>query len=188
MGLKVPGDGRIYHKPKVFLALLSNDSPFANHAVSIRYASTPRLSSTRNCVKDRQVLSLITCKHNVQQKSYWTRRQERVKLDDYRRSRTDLTSRGRQWSVPNRLPDFDNDMSASSRIEDSHPGQSPREDPMTTLMQAGDQISSGVGISHRECALTRTLCQPSLVRSPRPFRHCRSSKKLIRRSSPNGFR
>jgi hypothetical protein len=70
----VPGDGRIYRKPKDFLALLSNDSPFANHAVSIRYASTPRLSSTRNCVKDRQVLSVITCKHNVQQKSYWTRR------------------------------------------------------------------------------------------------------------------
>src|ERR1035441_4755080 len=96
-----------------------------------QYATHPRHDSRQREIVSRiaQVLSLITCKHNVQQKSYWTRRQKRVKLDDYRRSRTDLTSRGRQWSVPNRLPDFDNDMSASSRIEDSHPGQSPREDP-----------------------------------------------------------
>jgi hypothetical protein len=47
------------------------------------------------------VLSVITCGNNVQQKNYWTRRQERVKLVDYRRSRTDLTGRGRQWWPPN---------------------------------------------------------------------------------------
>src|SRR5260370_42220724 len=70
------GDGRIYHKLKDFLALLSNVSPLVNHVVSIRYASTPRLRSTRNCVKDRQVLSVINCRHNVQQKSYWTRAEE----------------------------------------------------------------------------------------------------------------
>jgi hypothetical protein len=37
----VPGDGRIYRKLKDFLALLSIDLPLANHAVSMRYASTP---------------------------------------------------------------------------------------------------------------------------------------------------
>jgi len=39
----------------------------------------------------------ITCRNNVITRSYWTRREERVKLVDYRRSCTDLTSRGRQW-------------------------------------------------------------------------------------------
>src|SRR5450631_3393488 len=75
----VPGDGRIYRKPKDFLALVPNDSPLVNHAVSIRYASTPRLWSMRNCVKDRQVLSVITWRHNVQQKSYWTRPKKSIK-------------------------------------------------------------------------------------------------------------
>src|SRR5712692_2134801 len=75
----VPGDGRIYRNLKDFLALLSNDSPLVNHAVSIRYASTPRPWSTRNCVKDRQVLSVITWRHNVQQKSYWTRPKKSIK-------------------------------------------------------------------------------------------------------------
>jgi hypothetical protein len=41
--------------------------------------------------------SVITCRNNVITRSYWTRPQEPVKLVDYRRSRTDLTSRGRQW-------------------------------------------------------------------------------------------
>jgi excisionase family DNA binding protein len=42
----------------------------------------PRLWSTRNCVKDWHVPSVITCKHNVQQKSYWTRPRKRSKLAD----------------------------------------------------------------------------------------------------------
>ncbi len=75
----VPGDGRTYRNLKDFLALLSNDSPLVNHAVSIGYASTPLFWSTRNCVKDRQVLSVITWRHNVQQKSYWTRPKKSIK-------------------------------------------------------------------------------------------------------------
>ena len=73
------GDGRIYRKLKDFLSLLSNDSPLVNHVVSMRYASRRRLWSTRNCVKDRQLLSVITWRHNVQQKSYWTRRKKSIK-------------------------------------------------------------------------------------------------------------
>ena len=45
----------------------------------------PRLWSTRNCVKDWHVPSVITCKHNVQQKSYWTRPRKRSKLAGHRR-------------------------------------------------------------------------------------------------------
>ena len=70
--------------PRTILALLSNDSALANHAVSIRYASTPRLSSTRNCVKERQAQSVITDKHNVQQKSYWTRPEEIDQICPYK--------------------------------------------------------------------------------------------------------
>jgi hypothetical protein len=84
------------------------------------------------------------------------------------------------------VPDFENGMSASSLIEDSSPGPSSR-DCLTTLMQVLFKISTGVGIAHRECATARTPCQPSLVRSRLPFRHCRSSRKLIRRSLLNAF-
>jgi hypothetical protein len=41
--------------------------------------------------------SVITGRNNVITTSYWTWRQERVKLVDYRRPRADLTSGGRQW-------------------------------------------------------------------------------------------
>src|SRR5208282_4301988 len=75
----VPGDAGIYRKLKDFLDLLSNDSPLVNHAVSICYAFTSRLLSTKNCVKDRQVLPVITWRHNVQQKSYWTRPKKSIK-------------------------------------------------------------------------------------------------------------
>lgn len=53
--------------------------------------------------------SVITGRNNVITRSYWTQRQERVKLVDYRRSRTDLTGRGRQWwNFRFRVVGFDN--------------------------------------------------------------------------------
>ena len=53
--------------------------------------------------------SVITGRNNVITRSYWTRLQERVKLVDYRRSRTDLISRGRQWwTFRFRVVGFDN--------------------------------------------------------------------------------